>query len=78
MGGDDTFTITEGALGSKAITTTLGNGSTTYENVPPGTYTFGENAPAGWVNGGFGGDCAADGSITVGAGDTKTCSLTNT
>jgi len=44
--------------------------------VDPGTYTVSETSLPGYV-GTFSGDCDADGNITVGAGEHKTCTLTN-
>ena len=43
----------------------------------PGTYRVGESGgPEGYL-GRFSGDCAADGTITLAAGESKTCTLTN-
>ena len=42
-----------------------------------GTYTAGETAQFGYTAGDWGGDCAADGSITLALGDVKTCTITN-
>lgn len=50
---------------------------TTY-TLPPGTYTVSEDAPSsGYMQTGFSGDCAQNGSVTLASGGTKTCTLTN-
>ena len=77
-GGDATFGITEPTLGGQNVTTTGGTGAVTYANVPPGTYDFGETPLPGWIAGDFGGSCAANGTITIIAGQAATCSITNT
>jgi hypothetical protein len=45
--------------------------------VNPGTYTAGETLLPGYTFDGFSGDCDENGSITVGLGESKTCTLTN-
>ena len=77
-GGDATFEITEPTLGGQNVTTTRGTGTVTYANVLPGTYDFGETPLPGWIAGDFGGSCAANGTITIVAGQAATCSITNT
>ena len=77
-GGDAIFGITESTLGNRTITTKGGTGTVTYANVPPGRYDLGESPLDGWVAGTFGGDCGADGIITIAAGQNSTCSITNT
>ncbi len=42
-----------------------------------GAYTVSETERAGYATQGWGGDCAADGKITLAPGDTKTCTITN-
>jgi len=42
-----------------------------------GVYTVSETNQAGYEAGTWGGDCAADGTITLAIGDDKTCTLTN-
>lgn len=42
-----------------------------------GSYTASETEKAGYDAGDWGGDCAADGSVTLGVGDDKTCTITN-
>ena len=78
VGGDATFGFTEAKLGPKSVTTTAGAGTVTYSDVPAGTYDLDETALAGWTSGSFGGDCGADGTITVGIDQDLTCSITNT
>lgn len=43
----------------------------------PGAHTASEVTLTGYSAGSWGGDCAADGSITLAAGENKTCSITN-
>jgi hypothetical protein len=43
----------------------------------PGSYTASEVELAGYTASDWGGDCAADGSVTLSDGDNKTCSITN-
>ena len=45
--------------------------------LPPGSYVASETEVAGYVAGSWGGDCAADGSVTLAAGENKTCTITN-
>jgi hypothetical protein len=42
-----------------------------------GTYTASETEMTGYTAGVWGGDCAANGTITLLAGETKTCTITN-
>ncbi|MCR4274445.1 MAG: hypothetical protein NUW02_00115 [Candidatus Campbellbacteria bacterium] len=42
-----------------------------------GTYTITETEDATYTAGDWGGDCAADGTITLALGDTATCTITN-
>src|SRR5581483_3400509 len=57
-------------------------GSTGAVQVSVGSHTVGETAGTGTTLGEYvaviGGDCAANGSITLAAGDVKTCTITNT
>ncbi len=43
----------------------------------PGTYTASETNNSGYTASVWGGDCAANGSITLANGDNKTCTITN-
>jgi Prealbumin-like fold domain len=45
--------------------------------VDPGTYTAGETLLSGYTFEGFSGDCDSNGDITVAAGESKSCTLTN-
>jgi hypothetical protein len=45
--------------------------------VGPGTYTANETELADYDASSWGGDCAADGTVTLVAGDDKTCTITN-
>ncbi len=45
--------------------------------VNPGTYTVGETNLPGYTAGSWGGSCNANGSVIVGLGETKTCTITN-
>jgi hypothetical protein len=59
------------------LATNVGNGGTTgAQNVLPGTHSVSETGPANYVTS-FGGDCAANGTVTLLAGDQKTCTITN-
>lgn len=76
VGGDGTFSFTAGGDASYTnfgITTTSGTGTNTQTNIVPGTYSATETVPTGW-------DKTADtcASIVVTAGQTATCSVTNT
>ena len=42
-----------------------------------GDYTVSETQQPGYIASDWGGDCAADGSITLAIGDNKTCTITN-
>jgi len=66
------ITATGGAsITAPASRTLTGNGSSTDYEVTPGTYTVNENVPAGWDQTGF---CQ---NVSVGAGDTVNCTITN-
>ncbi|MCC2630860.1 MAG: conserved repeat domain [Candidatus Paceibacter sp.] len=43
----------------------------------PGTYTASEQNQAGYTAGSWTGDCAANGTVTLNAGDHKTCTIVN-
>lgn len=47
------------------------------QTLTPGAHTASEMVVAGYTAGAWGDDCAADGTITLVAGDNKTCSITN-
>jgi invasion protein IalB len=46
-------------------------------DVEPGSRTVSETVVSGYAAGDWGGDCAADGSVTLEEGDNKTCTITN-
>jgi alpha-tubulin suppressor-like RCC1 family protein len=56
-------------------------GNTGFQLVSPGTHTVSETGGTGTPIGAFGvvigGDCAADGTVNVAAGDKKLCTITN-
>jgi hypothetical protein len=45
--------------------------------LPAGTYAVGESGGPGGYSPSFSGDCAADGTLTLQPGDSKTCTVTN-
>jgi len=49
----------------------------TAQSVGAGTFTASETVFAGYTAGSWGGDCAADGTVTLALGDNKTCTITN-
>ena len=53
---------------TSGVTVTLGAGD----------YLVAEQQQPGYTSSGFGGDCAADGSISLANGDAKSCTITNT
>jgi alpha-tubulin suppressor-like RCC1 family protein len=59
----------------------INSGSTGPQLVAPGNHTVSETSGTGTSLGAFGqvigGDCAADGTVSLAAGDQKTCTLTN-
>ncbi len=71
LGGEGTFSFT--GAGSFNITTVSGTGSNTRTNLTPGSYTITESVPSGWVE--TSNTCA---SVAVTAGNTATCTITNT
>jgi hypothetical protein len=72
IGGDGTFTFT-GVGNGASITTVDGSGEATIANLTPGTYTATEAAQAGWNL--TSSTCA---NVSVVAGETATCTVTNT
>jgi hypothetical protein len=46
-------------------------------SVSPGTYTVSETQQTGYTAGAWGGDCDAQGNVTLTDGQTKTCTITN-
>lgn len=47
------------------------------QTLTPGVHTASETGMTGYTASAWGGDCAADGTITLVAGENKTCSITN-
>lgn len=47
------------------------------QTLSPSTYTASEDVVAGYTAGDWGGDCAANGSVTLAYGDNKLCTITN-
>ncbi len=57
------------------------NGTTGFIDVSVGTHTVGETIASGTLSNyvaTIGGDCASDGTVTLAAGETKECTITNT
>lgn len=69
-----TKVVSDFALFVGAVPVTSGVATTT---LAPGTYVVSEAADAGYAASGWTGDCAANGSIVLVAGDTKACAITN-
>lgn len=55
----------------------LGSETGTNFNVGAGTYTINEDQLAGYTFAGFTGDCDINGTLSIVAGETKVCTLTN-
>src|SRR5207249_3968530 len=78
VGGDDTFNFTSN-FGVSAITTNSNTGSQTVNNLSAGSsYNISEQAKTGWDSGTFSCDHGTAAAIQVLAGQTTTCSITNT
>jgi hypothetical protein len=75
IGGNGTFTFASNITGNTNFTiTTVNNaGSQTFANLAPGTYQVTENAAKGWTM--MDNECA---SVTIKAGDSPTCIISNT
>ncbi|HEY0010883.1 MAG TPA: ice-binding family protein [Candidatus Paceibacterota bacterium] len=71
---DGTLAVSDFPLFVNGVPVMSGMATTT---LTPGTYAVSETGDAGYVAGDWGGDCAADGSITLADGDVKTCTITN-
>ncbi|MCB0186041.1 MAG: hypothetical protein KDE31_17350, partial [Caldilineaceae bacterium] len=78
-GGDATFAFTSSALGNFNLTTAGGTTQTVFSNLAAGSYDITEQSQAGWTpadsptcsNG------ADPANVTIGAGDTITCTFRN-
>ncbi|MBI5019088.1 hypothetical protein HZB58_02350, partial [Candidatus Gottesmanbacteria bacterium] len=76
-GADDTFTFTTGGTGYNGFS--LSHGQSNDQEVIPGSYTVSETALSGWSS--DGGSCdngETPNSLDVEAGETVTCTFTNT
>ena len=69
---DGTATVSDFPLFVSGVAVTSG----AQNEFPAGTYTVSETGKAGYTAT-IGGDCAADGSITLAANDVKACTITN-
>lgn len=76
-GADDTFTFTTTGSGYNGFS--LSNGQSNDQEVVPGSYTVSETALTGWSSdGGVCDNGETPGSLDVEAGETVTCTFTNT
>ncbi len=64
--------------GPSPATTTTVMPSGTPVSLEPGAYTASETLLSGYIAGDWGGDCGADGTVTLSAGEHKVCTITNT
>jgi len=68
-------------IDGKTVLANSNGGSTGPQSVTPGTHKVSETGGTGTVIGDFykviGGDCSPDGTVTVEAGQSKTCTITN-
>ncbi|WKE65662.1 hypothetical protein PVT67_18690 [Gallaecimonas kandeliae] len=80
VGGDGTFTFNHSIAGLDSSLTTSGNtAQDASDPLVPGTYSISENVPAGWdLTGSSCDDGSAPGAIDLQAGETVTCTFTNT
>ena len=51
--------------------------SSVANTLPPGSYTASETQQPGYAASVWGGDCSADGTVTLALGENKTCTITN-
>jgi uncharacterized protein (TIGR03437 family) len=78
LGGNGTFAFTSN-FGLASLTTIAGTASRTFSGLAPGfNYSVSEIAPAGWTETGAVCTAGTPASITVQAGATTTCIITNT
>ncbi|MEZ4639024.1 MAG: hypothetical protein R2856_29360, partial [Caldilineaceae bacterium] len=78
IGGDSSFSFT-GDLGSFNVSTASGAGSQSFTGLAAGTYAINETVPAGWTQ--TSATCdngSSPSSVTLGSGETVTCTFTNT
>jgi hypothetical protein len=71
---DGTLDVSDFPLFINGVPVTSGVATTT---LTPGAYTVTEIGDADYDAGAWGGDCAADGTIVLADGDSKTCTITN-
>jgi uncharacterized protein (TIGR03437 family) len=78
VGADGTFMFTSN-FGLTSLTTTGGTASQTFSNLAPGSsYSLSETVPPGWQSSTFCTNESSPSAITVLAGATTTCTVTNT
>jgi uncharacterized protein (TIGR03437 family) len=78
VGGDGTFAFTSN-FGLTSLTTSGGTGSLTISNLTPGgSYSVSEVVPSGWTQTSASCTNGTPAAITVAAGATTTCTITNT
>jgi uncharacterized protein (TIGR03437 family) len=78
VGADGTFMFTSN-FGLTSLTTTGGTASQTFSGLTPGSsYSLNETVPPGWQSSTFCGNESSPSAITVLAGATTTCTVTNT
>lgn len=80
--GTGTFAFTSATLGAFSLTTTApgtgGKGSTTFNNLAPGSYAVAETEPAGWnLTSATCSDGSLPSAIGLTAGETVTCTFVN-
>lgn len=81
VGGNGSFSFTTTGLSpaSPTITTVSGTGSQVYANIAPGTYSAAETVPEGWdLTNTVCSDGSAVDNIVLTAGESVTCTFTNT
>jgi uncharacterized protein (TIGR03437 family) len=78
VGGDGTFAFTSN-FGLTSLTTSGGTASLTFSNLSPGgSYSMSETVPSGWTQTSASCTNGTPAAITVMAGMTTTCTITNT
>jgi len=74
VGGNGTFGMSgTGSIGAFNLITSGGTASQTFNSLTPGSYTVTETVPSGWIK--TGDTCTG---VAVTAGQTATCTITNT
>jgi uncharacterized protein (TIGR03437 family) len=78
VGGNGTFAFTSN-FGLSSLTTSVGTASQTFSNLTPGGgYSLSETVPSGWTQTGASCNNGTPAAITVVAGVTTICTITNT